>query len=96
MDERCEANLLIASVRPAVGRAVFIVREHATHYSAEARFTSRTENCYTILPYYQPITRKYLTDYATQRVLRWLLESGEREIDQTSIEMDRALKRKDN
>ncbi len=29
MDERCEANLLIASVRPAVGRAVFIIREHA-------------------------------------------------------------------
>ena len=26
MDERCEANLLIASVRPAVGRAVFIIR----------------------------------------------------------------------
>ena len=29
MDERCEANLLIASVRPAVVRAVFIIREHA-------------------------------------------------------------------
>ena len=26
MDERCEANLLIASVRPAVGRAVLIIR----------------------------------------------------------------------
>ena len=25
MDERCEANLLIASVRPAVGRAVFMI-----------------------------------------------------------------------
>ena len=28
MDERCEANLLIAFVRLAVGRAVFIIREH--------------------------------------------------------------------
>ena len=32
MDERCEANLLIASVRPAVGRAVFIIREHAIFF----------------------------------------------------------------
>lgn len=29
MDERCEANLLTAFVRLAVGRAVFIIREHA-------------------------------------------------------------------
>ena len=28
------------------------------------------------LLYYQPITRKYLPDYATQRVLRWRLEDG--------------------
>ena len=28
------------------------------------------------LLYYQPIKRKYLSDYATQRVLRWLLEGG--------------------
>ena len=29
------------------------------------------------LLYYQPFTRKYLPDHATQRVLRWLLEGGE-------------------
>ena len=28
------------------------------------------------MPYYQPITRKHLPDYAMQRVLRWLLEGG--------------------
>lgn len=32
MDERCEANLLTAFVRPAVGRAVFIIREHAIFF----------------------------------------------------------------
>ena len=35
MDEWCEANLLIASVRPAVGRAVFIIREHAIFFFLE-------------------------------------------------------------
>lgn len=38
MDERCEANLLIASVRPAVGRAVFIIREHAIFFLEEGYF----------------------------------------------------------
>ena len=33
--------------------------------------------CAVKLLYYQPFTRKYLPDHATQRVLRWLLEGGE-------------------
>ena len=45
MDERCEANLLIASVRPAVGRAVFIIREHAI-FLKEGYFIPN--NSYTI------------------------------------------------
>ena len=44
--------------------------------SIEARFTGRTETAILPTNHYQPITRKYLPDYATQRVLRWLLEGG--------------------
>ena len=42
MYERCEANLLIASVRPAVGRAVFIIREHAIFWKKAISFPSYT------------------------------------------------------
>ena len=45
---------------------------HQAKPSVEARFTDLTENCYTT----NQSQRKYLPDYATQRVLRWLLEGG--------------------
>ena len=44
--------------------------------SIEARFTGLTETAILPTNHYQPITRKYLSDCAAQRVLRWLLEGG--------------------